>query len=75
MYFKINWLQLIFYEIAIFSLGILVAIRWYLVVRDYSYLFFFLFIVCGVYTIVVLKNQVTFKDEKDSGEKQDTEGA
>ncbi len=74
MYFKINWWQLIFYEIAVFSLGVLVATRWHLIIRDYSYLFFSLLIICGIYTIVVLKNQVIFKDEENSSEGQDAKG-
>ena len=71
MQFKIKWWQLIFYEISVFSLGVLVAIRWYLNIRDYNYLFFFLFIICGVYTVIVLKNQLIFEDEEDSSEGQD----
>lgn len=71
MQFKVKWWQLIFYEISVFSLGVLVATRWYLNIRDYDYLFLFLFVVCGIYTIVVLKNQLVFNDEKDSSKRQD----
>jgi uncharacterized membrane protein len=66
MEFKIKWWQLIFYEVSIFSLGVLVAIKWYLNIREYNFLFFLLFIICGIYTISVLKNQVKFEDEEDS---------
>jgi hypothetical protein len=64
MEFKIKWWQLIFYEVSVFSLGALVAIKWYLNIKEYNFLFLFLFIVCGIYTIIMLKNQVNFKDEE-----------
>jgi hypothetical protein len=73
MYFKIKWWQLIFYEIAVFSLGVLLATRWHLIFVDYTYLFTFLLVACGLYTILVLKNQVVFEDEESSSEGQDAE--
>jgi hypothetical protein len=73
MYFKIKWWQLIFYETAVFSLAALLATRWYLIFKDYTYLFIFLLFACGIYTILALKNQVFFDHEESSGEGQDAE--
>lgn len=73
MYFKIKWWQLIFYETAVLSLGILIATRWHEFFSNYTYLFLFLLFSCGIYTILVFKNQVIFNDEKSTSEGQDAE--
>ncbi len=62
MFLKIKWWQLIFYEVAVFSLGALIAIKWYEVLSDYIYIFAFLFLVCGVYTIYIFKDQIFFNE-------------
>ncbi len=73
MYFKIKWWQLIFYEIAVLSLGILITTRWYAFFSRYIYIFLFLFFSCGIYTILVFKNQVIFNNEESTGRGQDAE--
>lgn len=57
MQFKIKWWQLIFYETAIISLGIILGAYWSWFFSDYLYLFLFLFAVCGGYTLYFLIKQ------------------
>jgi xanthine/uracil permease len=64
MIFQIKWWQLIFYEMAVMSLGIIIGAYWNSFFSNYLYLFLFLFAVCGGYTLNFLTNQVDFKDEK-----------
>ncbi len=58
MTFRIKWWQLFFYELALFSLGVVMAVRWRLFFNDYAYLFFAIFVICGGYTLYALVKQV-----------------
>jgi hypothetical protein len=66
MIFQIKWWQLIFYETAVMSLGIIVGACWNSFFSDYLYFFLFLFAICGGYTLNFLTNQVFFNDEENN---------
>lgn len=63
MKFQIKWWQLIFYETAVFSLGVVVGANWNNFFENYLYLFLFLFAVCGGYTLYFLTKQVSIDEE------------
>ncbi len=58
MYFKAKWWQLLFYETAIISLGIIIGTKWGYYFEDYLYFFLFLFAFCGGYALYFLINQI-----------------
>ena len=58
MSFRIKWWQLIFYEVAVISFGIIIGTQWEYFFTNYLYLLLFLFAVCGGYTLYVLVKQI-----------------
>ena len=58
MRFNLNWWQLLFYEAAVISLGIIIGAYWSDFFSDHLYLFLFIFAVCGAYVLYVLTEQV-----------------
>ncbi len=70
MYLKIKWWQLIFYEIALVSLGIIIGAYWEFFFSDYLYFLLFLFAVCGGYTLYIFTNQFETSDNKKENNKK-----
>ena len=64
MYLKIKWWQLVFYEIAVLSFGVIIATYWHLIFRDYLYIFIFLFVTCGAYTAYLFAKQIEIVDDE-----------
>ncbi len=58
MKFIIKWWQLIFYETALISLGIILGVLWSDFFSNYLYLLLFLFTVCGAYILYAFVNQI-----------------
>jgi len=58
MHFKIKWWQLIPYEIAVLSFGIIIGSYWHYFFVDFLYLFLLLLLICGGYVIYVFAGQI-----------------
>ncbi len=58
MKFIIKWWQLIFYETALISLGIIIGVLWSDFFADYLYILLFLFAICGAYVLYAFVNQM-----------------
>jgi len=58
MKFKLYWWQLIVYEFAILSVGLIIGARWHSFFAEYSYFFLFLFAGCGGYVLYILAKQI-----------------
>ncbi len=58
MKFRLSWWQLIFYEIAVISVGLIIGAHWHSFFAKYSYFLLFLFAACGGYVLYVLVRQI-----------------
>ncbi len=58
MQFKLKWWQLLCYETAVISLGIIIGAFWSDFFSDYLYLLIFVFAVFGAYILYLLTQQI-----------------
>ncbi len=58
MNFKVKWWQLVFYETALISLGIIIGTLWNSFFANFLFFLLFIFAVCGGYVLYTFINQL-----------------
>jgi len=63
MKFNLKWWELLVYETALLSLGVLIGAKWSHIFSDYLYLLLIVFAVLGGYILYALMNQIDFGEK------------